>query len=109
MPLSEHEQRMLDQLEQQLRTGEALTLVPVAAILVASLRLHFLDVTLNAQSRGPVDFTCDAHVKKGDELGWFEHGSTIIVLAPGNFEFCDNVVEGTRIKCGEPLLRKPVI
>lgn len=94
-------------LRAKLATGEALTLVPVAAILVASLRLHFLDVTLNAQSRGPVDFSCDAHVKKGDELGWFEHGSTIIVLAPGDFEFCDNVVEGTRIKCGEPLLRKP--
>ncbi|UGY20404.1 archaetidylserine decarboxylase [Bradyrhizobium septentrionale] len=91
----------------KLAAGEALTLVPVAAILVASLRLHFLDITLNAQSRGPVDFPCDAHVKKGDELGWFEHGSTIIMLAPGNFEFCDNVAEGARIKCGEPLLRKP--
>ena len=43
-------------LRAKLPTGEALTLVPVAAILVASLRLHFLDVTLNAQSRGPVDF-----------------------------------------------------
>jgi len=95
-------------LRARLSTGEALTLVPVAAILVASLRLHFLDLTLNAQTKGPVDFPCDAHVKKGDELGWFEHGSTIIVLAPGNFEFCDNVAEGTRIKCGEPLLRKPV-
>ncbi|TKW78765.1 MAG: phosphatidylserine decarboxylase, partial [Bradyrhizobium icense] len=30
----------------RLRTGEALTLVPVAAILVASIRLHFLDLTL---------------------------------------------------------------
>ena len=89
-------------LRAKLPTGEALTLVPVAAILVASLRLHFLDVTLNAQSRGPVDFTCDAHVKKGDELGWFEHGSTIIVLAPGNFEFCDNVVEEIgRASCRE--------
>ncbi|WP_429024043.1 archaetidylserine decarboxylase [Bradyrhizobium sp. I1.14.4] len=96
-------------LRAKLSTGEALTLVPVAAILVASLRLHFLDITLNAQSGGPVDFPCDAHVKKGDELGWFEHGSTIIVLAPDNFEFSDNVAEGTRIKCGEPLLRKPVM
>ncbi|MCP1842633.1 phosphatidylserine decarboxylase [Bradyrhizobium sp. USDA 4524] len=95
-------------LRAKLPTGEALTLVPVAAILVASLRLHFLDITLNAQSRGPVDFSCNAHVKKGDELGWFEHGSTIIVLAPGNFEFPDNVAEGTRIKCGEPLLRRPL-
>jgi phosphatidylserine decarboxylase len=94
-------------LQTRLATGEALTLVPVAAILVASIRLHFLDVTLNAQSRGPTVFPCDARVDKGDELGWFEHGSTIIVLTPDHFEFCDNVVEGGRIRAGEPLLRKP--
>jgi phosphatidylserine decarboxylase len=91
-----------------LQTGEALTLVPVAAILVASIRLHFLDVLLNAQSRGPTVFPCDVSVRKGDELGWFEHGSTIIVLLPDHFEFCDNVKDGARIRAGEPLLRKPM-
>jgi phosphatidylserine decarboxylase len=96
-------------IETQLASGEALTLVPVAAILVASIRLHFLDVVLNAQSRGPVEFSCDAAVRKGDELGWFEHGSTIIVLVPDHFEFCENVVESGRIRAGEPLLRKPRI
>jgi phosphatidylserine decarboxylase len=94
-------------LQTRLSSGEALTLVPVAAILVASIRLHFLDLTLNAQSRGPTVFPCDASVRKGDELGWFEHGSTIIVLAPGNFEFAGHVAEGARIRAGEPLLRKP--
>ena len=94
-------------LQARLATGEALTLVPVAAILVASIRLHFLDVTLNAQSRGPSAFDCDATVRKGEELGWFEHGSTIIVLAPDHFEFAGNVAEGVRIRAGEPLLRKP--
>ena len=94
-------------IETRLSTGEALTLVPVAAILVASIRLHFLDLTLNAQSSGPSVFPCDASVQKGDELGWFEHGSTIIVLAPDNFEFAANVIEGARVKAGEPLLRKP--
>ena len=94
-------------LQTRLQTGEALTLVPVAAILVASIRLHFLDVIFNAQTRGPTLFPCDASVSKGDELGWFEHGSTIIVLAPDHFEFCDNVVESARIRAGEPLLRKP--
>jgi phosphatidylserine decarboxylase len=94
-------------LRMRLSTGEALTLVPVAAILVASIRLHFLDVTLNAQSRGPVDFACLARIGKGDELGWFEHGSTIIVLAQESFEFADGIAEGTRIRAGEPLLRKP--
>ena len=36
----------------RLTTGEALTLVPVAAILVASIRLHFLDLVLNAARAG---------------------------------------------------------
>jgi phosphatidylserine decarboxylase len=93
-------------LRTRLETGEALTLVPVAAILVASIRLHFLNIVLNAQSRGPAMFPCDVSVRKGDELGWFEHGSTIIVLAPDHFEFCDNVKDSARIRAGQPLLRK---
>jgi phosphatidylserine decarboxylase len=94
-------------IETRLTSGEVLTLVPVAAILVASLRLHCIDRTLNAQTRGPTVFPCDVNVHKGNELGWFEHGSTIIVLTPDRFEFCDNVREGARIKAGQPLLRKP--
>ena len=90
----------------RLETGEALTLVPVAAILVASIRLHFLDILLKARYPGPTVFPCDVSVRKGDELGWFEHGSTIIVLAPDHFEFCDNVVESGRIFAGQPLMRK---
>ena len=89
----------------RLGNGEAFTLVPVAAILVASIRLHFLDLLLNAGTRGPTDYPCDVDVRKGDELGWFEHGSTIILLAPAHFEFCDDVKEGGRILAGQPLLR----
>jgi phosphatidylserine decarboxylase len=91
----------------RLATGEALTMVPVAAILVASIRLHFLDLVLNAETRGPLAFPCDVNVQKGCELGWFEHGSTIIMLAPAQFEFCDNVSEGARIRAGQSLLRNP--
>ena len=94
-------------IQTRLSSGEALTLVPVAAILVASIRLHFLDIVLNAQTRGPRVFPCDVTFRKGDELGYFEHGSTIIVLAPDHFEFCDNVREGARILAGQPLMRKP--
>jgi phosphatidylserine decarboxylase len=91
----------------RLATGESLTLVPVAAILVASLRLHFLDIVLGAGNREPKTFACDVSVRKGEELGWFEHGSTIIVLVPDRFEFCDNVREGQVIRMGRPLLRRP--
>jgi len=87
--------------------GDALTLVPVAAILVASVRLHVLDRTLNAQTTGPLVFPCDVAVRKGEELGWFEHGSTIILLTPAHYEFCDTVAEGARIRAGQRLLRNP--
>ena len=91
----------------RLEGGEAITLVPVAAILVASIRLHVLDRALHGGLPGPSVFACDARVRKGEELGWFEHGSTIILLAPDHFEFCENVSEGGRIRAGEPLMRRP--
>src|SRR6201995_5441897 len=90
-----------------LKSGEAFTLVPVAAILVASIRLHFLDLLLNAETRGPTDYSCNVDVRKGEELGWFEHGSTIIMLAPEHYGFCENVSEGARIRAGERLFRIP--
>jgi phosphatidylserine decarboxylase len=89
-----------------LASGEKFTIVPVAAILVASVRLHALDRVLNAQTERPLVFPCSASARKGEELGWFEHGSTIIMLAPADFEFCDNVIEGARIRAGEELWRK---
>jgi phosphatidylserine decarboxylase len=83
------------------------TLVPVAAILVASIRLHFLNVLLNLKHRGPNVIPCDASFQKGQEMGWFEHGSTIIVLAPRGFSLCDNAREGSTIRMGQPLMRLP--
>ncbi len=91
----------------RLQTGEILTLVPVAAILVASIRLHFLDIVLGASNPGPTAFACDVSVRKGEELGWFEHGSTIIVLTPDRFSFCDNLRENALIRTGQPLMRRP--
>jgi phosphatidylserine decarboxylase len=93
-------------LRTQLDDGTTLTLVAVAAVLVASVRLHFLDMVVKARQPGTRIFPCDARVEKGQELGWFEHGSTIIVLAPPGFSFCDNVVEGARIRAGQPLMRR---
>ncbi|ACA18962.1 phosphatidylserine decarboxylase [Methylobacterium sp. 4-46] len=87
--------------------GHPLVLVPVAAILVASLRLRFLGTDLDLRAQGPRTLPCDARLAKGEEMGWFQHGSTIIVLAPPGFRLCEGVAEGTRIRMGEPLLRLP--
>ena len=86
------------------RTGELLTLVPVAAILVASIRLHFVDVTFHLKYQGPNRIDCNARVAKGAEMGWFEHGSTIIVFAPPGMSLCDRWTTGDTVRMGQPLL-----
>jgi phosphatidylserine decarboxylase len=88
-------------------SGHLVTLVPVAAILVASIRLHFLDVVMNMNYRGAAEIECDAPFGKGDELGWFEHGSTIIVFAPPGFRLCHDIREGTPIRMGRALMHLP--
>jgi phosphatidylserine decarboxylase len=88
-------------------SGHEVLLVPVAAVLVASIRLHFLDVLLHLRYRGPNVIPCDARFAKGQEMGWFQHGSTILVFAPRGFALHERVCEGTRIHVGEPLMRLP--
>lgn len=90
-----------------LADGTPVLLVPVAAILVASLRLHCLDLLLHAGYRGPHRLACDATLRKGDEMGWFQHGSTIIVLAPSTLALHPLTVIGRRIRAGEALIRMP--
>jgi phosphatidylserine decarboxylase len=82
-----------------------ITLVPVAAVLVASIRLHFLDVLLHLKYRGPNTLACNAHFRKGEEMGWFEHGSTIIVFAPKGFTL--RARSGDVIRMGQPLMKLP--
>jgi phosphatidylserine decarboxylase len=87
--------------------GIVVTLVPVAAILVASIRLQFLDEVLNRQYRGKTEIACRAAFCKGEEMGWFEHGSTIIVFAPKSVALCGTVQQGAVIRMGQPLMRLP--
>ena len=83
----------------------SLALVPVAAILVASIRLHCLPAPLTLEYRGPNRIACDRAFAKGEEMGYFEHGSTIIVFGTKGFEIDDGLVEGATIRMGQPLLR----
>jgi phosphatidylserine decarboxylase len=86
-------------------SGNPVTLVAVAAILVAGIRLNCLGDLRGLQHRGPNVIACDASFRKGEELGRFEHGSTIIVFASQNFSLCDHVREGATIRLGEPLMQ----
>ncbi|MDB5667434.1 MAG: phosphatidylserine decarboxylase [Alphaproteobacteria bacterium] len=116
-------------------SGHPIMLVPVAAILVASIRFHFCDTVRHVRARHEINrrrrvgglaramrsrrrgggaklgvvhrIPCLADVAKGEEMGWFEHGSTIILFAPDGFDLAEDIGEGTRIKAGQALMRLP--
>jgi phosphatidylserine decarboxylase len=87
-------------------SGEPISLVAVASILVASIHLNFVDVPLTLRYQGPSRIQCHGSYRKGQELGYFHHGSTIIVLASSRLALVDSVREGALIRMGEPLLRQ---
>jgi phosphatidylserine decarboxylase len=84
---------------------ESITLVPVGAILVASICLNFLDVPLDGQYRGPERIACTASFAKGEEMGYFRHGSTIVVVASSGLIPAVSLREGQVVRMGSALLR----
>lgn len=92
-------------IEARLADGTLMLMVPVAAILVASIRLTFLDTPALLREQGAGRHVCDTRLARGDEMGWFEHGSTIIVFLPSGAEWADGIVEGSPIRAGQPMAR----
>jgi len=98
-----NERAILDlQLTQQ---NKAITLVPVAAILVASMKFHCLEQTLDLKYKGANKLSCSANYSKGDEMGYFQHGSTIILFASENYQFLPSLRVGQTIRMGQALLK----
>lgn len=91
------------QLEQ---SGERLTLIAVAAVLVAGIRLRFLDLVVDPRcSLRPIAVPCTNRFHKGQEMGWFEHGSTIILLSAKGTAILDTIRPGSVVCMGEALLK----
>ena len=57
------------------------------------------------QYRGEAEISCRASFGKGQEMGWFQHGSTIIVFAPKGVALCGSVQQGAVIRMGRPLMQ----
>ncbi len=83
-------------------------LVAVGATIVGRIRA-FYDPTIpvsNLPRARPVarDYPAPIPVEKGQELGAFEMGSTVILLCqPGRTELRGDLVEGTRVRVGEAI------
>jgi phosphatidylserine decarboxylase len=86
--------------------GTPIMLVAVAAVLVASIRLTFLDTAKALRVGGPRTIPLKAQVRKGEDMGWFEHGSTIVMLVPPGFAFADGIETGARLRAGEALFMR---
>jgi phosphatidylserine decarboxylase len=47
----------------------------------------------------------DYRFTKGQELGWFEHGSTIILMLPAGLSLAGGVQTGSVLKMGQRLFQ----
>jgi len=97
-------------LDMRIQNGKyRIALVPVAAILVASIRIHGINTVFHSRYKGAETFACDLNFEKGQELGWFEHGSTILVFVPKGFSFAMGIEEGTHLQVGQAIFNTPTL
>jgi phosphatidylserine decarboxylase len=86
--------------------GHDVCLVAVAAILVSSIRLHCLDAAQYRTESGSHHYRVAAKASRGEELGYFEHGSTIVLFAQGGWVLRPDLKSGDRIFMGQSLLTR---
>lgn len=87
----------------ELASGAAFAFVPVGALNVGSIRIHALpDLRTNRLFRraAPAHTGLALPTERGQELGWFEMGSSIVLLlGPGAGHFTD-LAPGTPLRMG---------
>jgi len=86
----------------------ACAVVAVGATIVGRIRAYYDPAApiSNRPRATPVahEYAAPIPVEKGQELGAFEMGSTVILLfEPGRAALLETVVEGARVRLGEPL------
>jgi phosphatidylserine decarboxylase len=60
---------------------------------------------LHLRYRGPNHIPCAAKLKRGEEMGWFQHGSTIIAFVPPGVRLVDGLAPGKTVRMGQPLFK----
>lgn len=90
-------------IEARLADGTPILLVAVAAVLVAGIRLAFLDTPTLLREQGPGRVACHVPLARGAEMGWFEHGSTILLFLPAALTLAPDLAEGDGISAGRRL------
>ena len=78
-------------------------LVPVGTVLVGSIKLSFLNHSFNHSLKIPYSMDLNYKVKKGDELGMFHYGSTVLVLVSNRIKISESIQTSQFLKYGEEL------
>lgn len=86
--------------------ADELTLVAVAAVLVASIRLAGLDHPLDLRYAGPNRIELNRGFARGEEMGYFEHGSTLLLFSTPAWRFAEGLASGQIIRMGQALMRR---
>lgn len=78
-------------------------LIPVGTVLVGSIRINFLSHSFSQDVSFPYSIHLEYPARKGDELGMFHYGSTVVVLVSKKLEISDHLHTSRFIKFGECL------
>jgi len=84
-------------------------LVFVGALNVGSVSLTGLGEVLPRADRraGPLPLPSQRTYRRGDKLGWFNMGSTVVLIfSPGAIDFVDGIGHGTVVQMGQRLARR---
>lgn len=81
------------------------SVVMVAAFGVGHMSCAFHDVTPHPERETIIDLEPPPFLAKGDELGVFHLGSTVVLLTEPGFQVAEGLESGSRVTFGQPLLR----
>lgn len=86
----------------QTTKGLSLALIMVGALNVGSIRLYFDENFSPASTKKSWEYS-GVFLRKGEALGCFEMGSTVILVGPPAWELREDLEEGDTVKMGEGL------
>lgn len=83
--------------------GKVWQLVFVGALNVGKMRfVHLAGFNSNIKTAQKTVFDLNIDVKKGELLGWFEMGSTVVIVAPHKLDLVENLLE-KKVNFGESI------
>ncbi|MBL0938327.1 MAG: phosphatidylserine decarboxylase [Gemmatimonadaceae bacterium] len=85
--------------------GGVMAIVPVGATMVGMTRLTFDDLHTNARRRvvDARDYATPVPMSKGQQLGHFEFGSTVVLVCSPDFGHIAPLTVGAPVRLGQPM------